>query len=139
MSVQNAKDRLEPGPGETEGFILKTDVQASYDDLEAGWVEAIATAENLVNLDSGRRAAVPVDRVVMYVGSGTPADWPAVSGAVTGALFTSSSGEGLFSKDDDWDLVGGSEDGSGDGLTTAQVQALIDASKPTTYAELAGA
>jgi hypothetical protein len=135
-------------------------------------VEAIATAENIVNLDGGKRAAVPVDRVVMYVGSGTPADWPAISGAVTGALFTSSTGEGLFSKDADWDLVGGSEDGGGsvdldgyatedyadqgdtatlesanayaDGLAAAaltaeQVQALIDAAKPTTYAELAGA
>ena len=91
-------------PGGFAGQLLSkvdsTDYNTAWIDFDGG--------NNLIDLDASRikRSVVPVDRVVMYVGEGTPTQWPAISGAVTGALFTSSTGEGLFSKDADWDLVG---------------------------------
>ena len=55
--------------------------------------------DNIINLDGGTRDAPPTDRIVMYVGSDNPSNWDTINEAIVGALFTSSSGEGLWIKE----------------------------------------
>jgi len=79
-------------------------------------IDELIANNGLVPLSSVRES-VPTDRVVMYVGTGTPADWP-ITDAAVGSLFTSTDGAGLWHKDSDWDLVGGSDVELPDDLVT---------------------
>ena len=122
-------DQGEAGEGvQAGGLENEVLAKSSADDFDTKWVTVDFSGGNLVDLDLGRKAAkrqgrnvfeVPTDKVVMYVGQGTPGDWDDIADAKTGSLFTSSSGEGLWNKDSDWDLVGGSEEINTDDFLTA--------------------
>jgi len=78
----------------------------AYTDSE---LQEFADNNNLVYL-SNFRGAVPTDRVVMYVGTGTPSDWIEVSSATSGALFTSTTDDGFWTKNSDgWSLTAAGE------------------------------
>lgn len=89
-----------------DGKITQENILANTQDKEfvnrknlTDAIEAIDTPDNIVNLDGSTRDAPPTDRIVMYVGNGNPSNWDVINGAKIGALFTSSSGEGLWIKE----------------------------------------
>ena len=90
-----------------DGKITQEDILPNTQDKEfvnrknlTDAIDAISTPDNIVNLDDdGTRDVPPTDRIVMYVGSGEPSNWATINEAMIGALFTSSSGEGLWIKE----------------------------------------
>ncbi len=110
---------IEGNPGGSLEDLLSDYATKEYVDegdretLAAAQAYADARDTYLHNLNTGGGfqlgRELDTNKVVMYLGDGTPADWDAISSAATGALFTSTTGHGLWSKDEDWDLVGGSD------------------------------
>lgn len=90
-----------------DGKITQKDILANINPEEfvnrqnlTDAIDAISTPDNIVNLDEGgTRDVPPTDRIVMYVGAGDPSNWATINEAKVGALFTSSSGEGLWIKE----------------------------------------
>ena len=120
VQVNAGKDGVGIPEGGQDGQFL---IKEGTENYKAKWgdVEFSSDAGNLVDLDKNRKAlrkpkdgeevVLPLDKVVMYVGLGTPADYPEITDAKTGSLFTSTSGDGFFFKDADaWGLVGGSDE-----------------------------
>jgi len=118
----DGKDGVGVPEGGQDGQIL---VKVGPEDFETKWddVEFSSDAGNLVELNPVRKAlrkrkpkegeevVLPLGKVVMYVGLGTPSDWPEIENAKTGSLFTSTTGDGFFFRDNDgWGIVGGSDD-----------------------------
>lgn len=90
-----------------DGKITQENILANTQDKEfvnrknlTDAIEAIEAPDNIVNLDGNlTRDSIPTDRIVMYVGTNKPSYWAAIAEASVGALFTSSSGEGLWIKE----------------------------------------
>ena len=116
----DGKDGVGVPEGGQDGQVL---VKVGTEDYETTWgdVEFSSNAGNLVELNPVRKAlrkpkdgeevVLPLGRVVMYVGNGLPSDWPEITNAKIGSLFTSTTGDGFFFRDNDgWGIVGGSDD-----------------------------
>lgn len=125
----DGKDGVGVPEGGQDGQVL---IKEGTEDFETKWGDAEFSSDsgNLVELNPIRKAlrkpkdgeeiALPLGKVVMYVGNGLPSDWPEITNAKVGSLFTSTTGDGFFFRDNDgWDLVGGSESINTDDFLTA--------------------
>ena len=91
-------DTLIPDAVNLDNYYTKDETYNKQEVDDA--IDAISTPDNIVNLDDGgTRDVPPTDRIVMYVGSGEPSNWNTINEAIVGALFTSSSGDGLWIKE----------------------------------------
>ncbi len=103
MSVEDAKAKLDPGPGDpVSGYISAVDVQDSYDDLHSAWLTDIGVSSPGANTGIAYwdgfvwddRPAVNAGERVTW-SSVLDVDAPAPSGALIGDVWDRAPGAGV--------------------------------------------